>query len=469
MSKILIIIMLILSCVSPLSGQEILSLDRCRDLVLKHNEALQQAANQVELARQQQAAARTFRLPSFSATATGIWQDKDLEMELILPTMKPNPITGELEPNLMINPATGLPLTGADGNPVFNMYAWMPLEVSLSGAYMAGFQMEQPIYAGGKVAAGNKMADIGLEMAGDNMALQRMNYLLAADHAYWTYVSLIQKVTLAQQSVELLEEVMALAGNSQEVGMSSRNDLLKAQVAFNEAKLALKKAGNGLTLSRLELCRLTGLPWHSDILPSDTHIVLLPVNDDDITTKGPDRRPDYRLLEKKVSMEDQQIRLTRADFLPQAGFQAGYQHLGGIKFSGTSFDNTSLNLLVSVKIPIFHWGEGFRKVTMAKIEKENSLLELARYRQLMHLEAEQARMNLELARERILLNEAALLQAEENLRVSRDNYEVRIETMTALLAAQTQWQQAYTELIEARTDYRIRESQWRKANGILGQ
>jgi outer membrane protein TolC len=80
---------------------------------------------------------------------------------------------------------------------------------------------------------------------------------------------------------------------------------------------------------------------------------------------------------------------------------------------------------------------------------------------------EQARLNLMLAWERIQMNEKALDQANENLRVGRDNYELGFETMTDLLMAQTQWQQAYSELINSRVDFRIRETNWLKATGKL--
>jgi outer membrane protein TolC len=76
-------------------------------------------------------------------------------------------------------------------------------------------------------------------------------------------------------------------------------------------------------------------------------------------------------------------------------------------------------------------------------------------------------LNLQLAWERIQLNETALEQAEENLRVTRDNYEVGMETITEYLIAQTQWQQAFSELIDSKTDFKIKETAWLKVTGNL--
>ncbi len=450
------------------TGQEKMSLHQAREMALNKNENMKIAAKQIEKADAQRAAMRTMYLPSFSATATGIYQNKNFEIEMFLPTQVPNPMTGQLEPNIMMNPVTGEPVVDPDGNPVFNMYAWLPLEVSLSGAYLAGIALEQPVYTGGKINAGNKMAGIGKQMAEENMELQQMNTIVETDNAYWTYISVNEKVKLAQQAVDMLAGVVEKARNAHEVGMANRNDLLKAQVEYNNAKLNLQKARNGLELSRMDLCRITGLPFQTEIEATDTTVMVTNPGAFEITGSTVSERPEYKLMQKNIELQEQNIRLTRADFLPTAGIQAGYNHIGGIEFSGTDFSNTSLNVLASVKIPLFHWGEGMRKIKASKIDKEISELELNKNRQLLLLEAEQSRLNLQLAWERIQISETAVEQANENLRITKDSYEVGMETITELLIAQTQWQQAINELIDSKTDFKIKETVWKKTTGKLG-
>lgn len=45
-----------------------------------------------------------------------------------------------------------------------------------------------------------------------------------------------------------------------EEGVATRSDLLTVEVKLNEAKIALTKVDNGLTLSRMALAQLCGLP-----------------------------------------------------------------------------------------------------------------------------------------------------------------------------------------------------------------
>jgi outer membrane protein TolC len=337
----------------------------------------------------------------------------------------------------------------------------------LSGAYLAGVMLEQPVYTGGKISAGNKMASIGIEMADENVELEQMNTIEESDNAYWTYISVSQKVKLAQQAVDMLTKLVEKASDAKEVGLSNRNDLLKAQVEHNNAKLNLQKAKNGLELSRMNLCRITGLPLNTEIVAVDTAVPVQPPAELALKEETITGRPEYQLLQKNVAMQEQNIRMAKADFLPTAGFQAAYSHIGGIEFTGTDFTNTSLNVLASVKIPLFHWGEGVKKIKAARLDKEIQQLELEKNTQLLQLEAQQARLNVMLAWERIQMNETAVAQAKENLRVTRDNYEVGMETITELLMAQTNWQKAYSEWIDSRTEYKMKETAWLKSTGRL--
>ena len=470
MNKLIInSLILILAFGLKAAGQQQLSPEQCRKMALEKNEDLKIAGMQAGKAAHMKAAARTLRLPSLSVTGTGLYQNKDFGMEMLLPTQIPNPLTGQLEPNIMINPLTGEPVIGPDGTPVFNMYAWLPLEISLNGAYLAGISLEQPVYAGGRIRAGNQMADLGVEMAEENTRLQLGNTLEEADRAYWTFVSVRSKTMLAGQAVKMLEELVTRAKNSHETGMASRNDLLKAQVELSHARLNLQKAQQGMELSRMDLCRVTGLPFDTRIIVTDTlqdaeSLTPTTVNPE---PARPENRPEYQLLLKKIGMQDHQILMERAEFLPTAGIRAGYNHIGGVELSGTSFENTSFNVMASVSIPLFHWGEGIQKIKAARLEKEIRETELTKYHKLMMLEAEQARLNLVLASERIRMSKEALEQANENLRVSGDNYEVGMGTMSDLLIAQTQWQQAHSELIDARSDYKIKETAWLKISGKL--
>lgn len=456
-------ILLLLSTVA--SAQEQLSLQQCREMAMEYNQNMKVANKTVEKAEAEQKSMRTLYLPKVSGSGMYAYTSSEFKEDIYMPTYTPDLTTGELVPNVILNPMTGAPLTDASGNPLFNMYAYLPLEVSLSGAYMAGISLEQPLYAGGKIIAANKMANIGTEMASQNIENQRYNTIAEADQAYWLFVSVNEKVKLAQSAVDMLDSIMIQVKNGVEAGMLHSNELLKIKVKHNESALNLQKAKSGLELTRMSLCRVVGLPLNTAIATTDTSITYndqIPTGSSDITL-----RPDYKLLNQQLQMAEQQINLTRADFLPTVGVKAGYSFLGGIEMSGFNIETNGFSVIGSINIPIFNWGEGYQKVKSAIISKEIKELELDKNSQLMQMEIEQTRLNMQDALLRITMSEDALALASENLRISRDNYELGSEVITDLLIAQTQWQQASSELIEAKADFKIKQTLYLKATGQL--
>ena len=126
-------------------------------------------------------------------------------------------------------------------------------------------------------------------------------------------------------------------------------------------------------------------------------------------------------------------------------------------------------IMASVSIPLFHWGEGLKKVKKSKLNLADTRLDLQKNVRLLSIEARQAVQNVSDSRN---LVETALRgdrQATENLRVMRDRYRLGLSMLTDLLDAQSQWQQARSNLIEAQTQYKISETEYLRVTGRLGE
>jgi outer membrane protein TolC len=453
-------------CALVLQAQENMTLQRARELALAKNEDIKIAESTLQKSTADQKAARTNYLPSFSAEAMSIYINDSYKKEKYLPTFTPDATTGELSPNVVVNSSTGEVMTGADGIPLFNMYAYLPIEISMQGAYVAGLKIEQPIYTGGKINAGNKMANIGVEMARENIRIKRMNAISEVDEAFWLYVSVQSKVRLAESSLEMYKSLLNRVQNASDAGMATRNDVLKVQVEYEKAILNLQKAQSGLALTRMSLCRITGLSFDTPIVTDSTIVINSDITkqfgNEDVT-----QRPEYQLLQKNVKLEEQRIKTVRADYLPQVGASAGYNYIGGAEVNSDEISQGRANVMVSVKIPLFNWSEGKQKIASAKADWSIKEYELQKNAGLLRLEIENAKLNLKDAELRIEISGSGLEQANENLRVSNDNYEVGRELLTDRLIAQTQWEQAYNEVIEAKTAYKLQETEYLRVTAKL--
>lgn len=254
--------------------------------------------------------------------------------------------------------------------------------------------------------------------------------------------------------------------NSNEAGLATCNDVLKVQVECDNATLNLQKAKSGLELTRMSLCRVTGLDFDTRITTDS----IITVSDEILQQYGCEdvtNRPEYKLLEKNIALEEQRIRMVRADYLPTIGVSAGYNYIGGIELNSKEYSQDNFSVIASVKIPLFNWTEGKQKEASAKAVKSMKEYELEKNAGLLRLEIENAKLNLNDAFLRIKISESALKQAGENLKISSDNYEVGRELLTDRLISQTQWEKAYNELIEAKTAYKLQETEYLRVTARL--
>lgn len=469
MKTLLTVFLLLQVCF--LQAQTALDLQKCRGMALENSKKMAIAGQQALKANYDKKVYRANFFPKISAMGMYAYMQKDYSFKIdggYLPTFVPD-ASGQLKPNYLIHPVTGKPVVGADGMPVFNQYAFMPdiaLSLGLDHAYTVGGVLEQPLYRGGKIRSAFRMASLGVDMARLNIKYSRAEVITEVDEAYWQYLKVKELVLSASKYKEVVGELVKNLTDAYQTGMAFRNDLLKAQVKYNEAELMLQKARHGETLAGMNLCRIIGIDLYSDLQIRDSlqDGLTLGVLEGDPGIIG---RPEYNLLEKEIELKRKQVDLTRSDFLPQLGISASYGYTDGITVNGTSDGISSFMAIASLKVPVFHWNEGRNKVKAARSEQEISELKKEDMVQLMQLEAARARFNVEDAVSRVEMTRKSLLQAEENLTVSKNRYEVGMENLTNYMEAQAQWQKAWSDWIDAKAELRLSETHYLKATGRL--
>ncbi|MBP3679377.1 MAG: TolC family protein, partial [Bacteroidaceae bacterium] len=249
-------------------------------------------------------------------------------------------------------------------------------------------------------------------------------------------------------------------------GLKSKNDVLKVQVKLNESELSIRKAQNALRLANMNLCHLIGKPLNETLHISDDFPIIEQQSEtqiNDITA-----RPEYNILDKQVDLAKQQVKLTRSELMPQIGIRGSYDYIHGLKVNEqTMFDKGNFSVLLNVSIPIFHFGERINKVRAAKMKLEQTRLEQADLNEKMLLELTQSANNLDEAKLEAELADQSLLQADENRRISKGEYEAGLESLADHLEAQALWQQAYENKVDAHFQLYLNYVKYLKAAGQL--
>ena len=356
--------------------------------------------------------------------------------------------------------------------------AEMGTKMRMDGAYMAGISLMQPIYTGGKILTGRKMAKIGEEVAQEQQRMAKMDVLVDADNAYWTYLAVSRKVRMMESYSLQMDTIYNQTKAALSAGLATENDMLKVEAKRSEIKYQTQKVKNGADLCRISLCRVIGAEYDTQIELTDTLFVAdKPMR---ILNSDLSNRPELNMLQKNVEINKQQIKMVRSDMLPMVALSAGYTYFGNIKMETmvnlgggmympytTEFKDGLGTVMLAVQIPLLHWGDGFRKVKKARFDLENSQLDLEKNTKLLSLQVQQAIRNVQDGYMMIETASLALRQAEENLRVTRNRYNESMATLTDLLDAQSQWQQSYSNYIEAQSQYKIYETEYLRATGEL--
>ena len=230
-------------------------------------------------------------------------------------------------------------------------------------------------------------------------------------------------------------------------------------------------------MCRISLCHVIGAGFDTMIEPVDT---VLKINAPSEMSEDISSRPEFRLLQKQVDAGLQQVKLARADILPTIGLSAGYAYYGNVKLNGVAmdalgnahpytqkFDDGFGLAMASVSIPVFSWGAGLKKIKKARIEAENARLDMTHNVKLMNIEVRQAVQNVKDEYQLVQTATIGLQLAERNLQQMTQKYEVSMATLTDLLDAQSQWQTAKSNFIEAQTQYKIYETEYLKKTGKL--
>ena len=334
--------------------------------------------------------------------------------------------------------------------------------------FAAAVMLRQPIYMGGAITAANRMAEINEQLSANSFNAANQNTLYTIDQTYWTVVSLRQKERLAKSFLELVKKLDSDVHKMIQEGVATRADGLKVDVKVNEA---VTQVENGLSLAKMLLCQLCGLPVSDEITLADE-------NTDNLSASAASaqfnmetamsNRPELKMLENAVEISEQTTKLVRAAFLPQVALTGGYMVMNPNPFNGFEKEFSGVfNVGVLVRVPVWNWFEGAYKVRASKAATTMANLELDDAREKIELQVNQSSFKVKEANKRLAMAMKNAERAEENLRCANLGFKEGVMQSTEVMEAQTAWLQAHTQKIDAAIDVRLSQISLNKALGIL--
>lgn len=486
MKRIFSIILFIGSSLG-VTAQHVLSLDSCRALALTNNKELRISAEKISAAHYERKAAFTNFLPKISATGTYMRTEKEISLlsdeqkeaignigttaqgtiqETFQQLAAANPAWNELlEPLAPLIPGIGNALNGVGQGLVD------ALHTDTRNMYAGALTLTQPIYMGGKITAYNKITKYAEKLAESQHATGQQDLILSTDKAYWQVISLVNKKKLAESFLKLVQQLDSDVDKMIAEGVATKADGLSVKVKVNEAEMTLTQIDNGLSLSKMVLCQLCGLPLDTEITLADENIkdLTLPATETESNVATAlANREELKSLDLATKIYDQKVNVTRAGFLPSVALTANYMITNPSLVNGFERKFRGMWAIGAlVQIPLWNWGEGMYKVKAAKAEANIARYQLADVREKVELQVSQASYKVNEAAKRLAMAEKNMEKADENLRYAKLGFTEGVIPTSNVLEAQTAWLSAQSDKINAQIDVKLTEVYLRKAMGTL--
>ena len=407
-------------------GQDVLTLERCRELALQYNPVLKAQLKKIESS----------------------------------------------EANILARKKDYLPLLDINGN-----YSFLqkPVQVILDEQEFAGTQqmysisapLIQNIYQGSSVKNMNALARHQKEFAESDKNTTEDYLIMQTELAFWTGIYNKEMHNLSNKYKEAVDGLVKVIKDKVDNEIISRNDLLLLEVRQNEAELFQLVTLNNYKTSTMDLNRIIGYRIDTLVdLSGD-----LAFTSDTYSTFQAEQvvatRPEFVSQQKMVQMQETNSRLVKASYLPKVyigvvpEWGAPNTNLGG---TDPMYNTT---VMAGVNVPLVRWGQRGQDVKKELILVEADRYKLQDLKDEIILELNTSDYQLHESIKRVELTRNSLVKAEENLLIMTDRYLEGLTSILEVLDAQLYWQRAYKDMLDAQFNYKQSWIFYRRANGII--
>lgn len=353
-------------------------------------------------------------------------------------------------------------------NSLAGKYGFNPTYTTMQHGLSANITIIQPIFAGGRIVNGNRLAALGAKAAALQEKIEVRDILEEVENNYWSVVSLVEKLTTLEKLQALIDTLYKDVASANAAGLATENDLLQIRLKQNELKSSKIKVQNGIRLAKMNLFNTIGqdyVPYKmisdkTNISNSSPYIDDIFLTDNLDSLKAPEyyycpeeealtQREEARLLEISVEAKKLEKKMITGSALPQIGIGGSYGY-------SDYMDNGSMNgaLFASVKIPISDWGKTSKQMKRQEyyiIQAEN---EKAYLDSQLILELRKLWIDLNTAWEDLALSKESVETAHSGVKKVNAYYDSGLSPLSELLEAQSKLRQAADNYTDNRIAYR---------------
>ena len=412
------------TCLAPVSGQHVYTLDECINSALEYNVKVRNAENDLEMAKHDKKEAFTKYFPDISAVGSGFIANEPLVQMQMSPDAK--------------------------------------MEM-LKDGMLGGISATMPLFTGGQIVNGNKLAKLGVNMKALQKKQTDDEVRLEVERYFWQIVMLKEKlktISLVGKQLERLEvDVQAWV----DAGIVTRNDLLQVQLKKNDVLSGKIQLENSLNVSLSLLGQYIGAKSDSiDVaFVVEEHLSESPQTLFCNHADAVERTNEYGLLKQNLQASKLQYKMAVGKNLPTVAIGGGLVYDNFIMGQDQSFYMG----FVTVSVPISGWWGGTHSIKKHKLQVKNAENLLNDNSEMLVIRMQNVWNTLNDSYRKAEIALLSVEQSSENLRLNMDYYSAGTATMSELLDAQTLYQQSRDKYVEAYTNYELSKREYLQATG----
>jgi outer membrane protein len=334
------------------------------------------------------------------------------------------------------------------------------------------FGVQQALFTGFRLQSNAEAADRFAEASQSDHQSDRADLVVNITVAYWTCYQARETERFVVDNVRRLEGYVRDIGNLLKAGLATRNDALKMDVQLSSARLALIDARNDVQIAAMSLNTLLGRPVEAPLVPSshpDTARDSIPSAVDLLTASALAERSDLQALSSRVEASRAGVRAAQAGWWPQLliGANVYYSRPNSRYLPTLDAFRGTWDVGVMMTMDIWNWGQTARQTDQAQATLRQSELQYEQMRDAVALDVHRAALQVRRSHERVDVANLGLQQAEENLRVSTDQFQRGLVTVSELRDAEVALLQATITQSSAHVEAEISRARLARAVGKL--
>ena len=434
-------------CLAMQAQPRTLSLEECLQNAATRNRTLQNAALEIQKTGEQKKEAFTKYFPEISANVMAFHAfDKMVKADGYYPQ--------ELAALGQINPQ----LAALAGQP-FSVR-------EMDQAYAVMGMVTQPLFAGGQIVNGNRLAAIGQDVAELQMELQTKDILQKVTENYYQIVKLKLNQATVGAAQEQLRAIYKEVQTYVDAGVTTRNDLLRVRLELQRLSsdsLTLSNAHHVMCLLLAQQIGMAGEEVDVSLhLPTETENPIAYYIE---PRQALASRQELAMAQKGVEAGKLKVRMEVGKRLPTVAVGLALSHtgIGGLSEGTKSMmDNTVNNGMVfgTVSVPLTAWWGGAHAIRREKLALRQADNQLQDAREQLIIDIESSWSSLVEAYKQIAIAMTSVEEATENMRMSLDKYRMGTEILSDLLESETLLRESQNRLAQAQADYMTKRADY---------